>query len=153
MSPGEIGKELEQKFPGIVKVVQEAPDLVVETEKEKLVELLGFLKTAPGLAFDFILFITAVDRVDYLEVVYGLRSMQELHQIIVKVRVPADSPEVPSITALWPAADFDERETYDLFGVRFTGHPNLERILMPDDWEGHPLRKSYPVDKRPARVY
>lgn len=153
MNLGEIGRELEKRYDGFVRVAQENPDLVVEVAREKLLEVCRFLKDTPDFEFNFLIFITAVDREDYLEVVYCLRSMSKFHQIMLKVKVPADNPEVPSLTGIWPAANFDERETYDLLGVRFTGHPDLSRILLPDDWEGHPLRKSYPVDKRPARVY
>lgn len=153
MGPKDLVKELKKEFGEALQVSQEAPDLVVEINKEKLVDLAGFLRDTPGLNFDFLVFITAVDRVDYLEVVYSLRSIKEKHDLMVKVKVPADQPEVPSVSSIWPAADCDERETYDLMGVRFKGHPNLTRILLPDDWEGHPLRKSYPVDKRPAKVY
>lgn len=153
MNLGEIGRELEKRFDGFVRVVQATPDLVVEVAKGKLLETCRFLKDTPDFEFNFLIFITAVDRGDYLEVVYCLRSMSSFRQILLKVQVPADNPEVPSLNGIWPAANFDERETYDLLGVKFTGHPDLTRILLPDDWEGFPLRKSYPVDKRPARVY
>lgn len=148
MTPGEL-RELKEKFPGLA-VAQEEPDLVLEVPAGDLLGVAGHLKERLG--FNFLLFVTAVDRVDYLEVVSGLRSLKTRRDVFLKVPVPADDPQVPSLTSLWPAANWDERETYDLFGVRFTGHPDLRRILLPDDWEGHPLRKSYPLDGRPARV-
>ena len=74
-------------------------------------------------------------------VVYELRSVEHAHRLRVKVGLPGDDPHVPSVTPLFPTADWHERETWDLFGIVFDGHPDLDRILLPDDWEGHPLRK------------
>lgn len=150
MSPGELVKGLKQHFGDAVVPVQETPDLVVEIPGERLLEVAVYLRDTPGYHFNFLVFITAVDRVDFLEVVYGLRSLEEKHSLILKVKTTATAPAVPSVTSVWPAADWDERETFDLFGVLFTGHPNLKRILLTDDWEGHPLLKSYPVNKRPV---
>lgn len=149
----ELLAKVNNKLGAEVKIVQEPPDLVVEIPRERLVEFALWLRDDPELKFDFLIFVTAVDRIDYLEVVYRARSMEFGHEIMFKVIVPVDNPEVPSLTSVWPAANWDEREIYDLFGIVFTGHPNLRRILLPDDFEGHPLRKSYPVDKRPAKLY
>jgi len=80
------------------------------------------------------------------EVVYHLLSLREKERVRLKVRLGGDDPTLQSAFSVWPAANYFEREIFDLFGVRFSGHPNLERILMPDDWEGHPLRKDYPVE-------
>ncbi len=85
-------------------------------------------------------------------VVYQLTSMTYRRQVRLEVAVPASEPRVPSVTAVYPTADWQERETYDMFGVLFDGHPNLTRILMPDDWEGHPQRKDYPLGGVPDRV-
>jgi NADH-quinone oxidoreductase subunit C len=79
-------------------------------------------------------------------VVYHLLSHQLKERVRLKVMVAGDDPVVESITSLWPGANFFEREVFDLFGVRFLGHPNMRRIMMPEDWEGHPLRKDYPVE-------
>lgn len=84
-----------------------------------------------------------VTRAEGFEVLYHLRSMHHHRLLPVKVVLPADAPVVDSVADVWPAADWHERETYDLVGITFTGHPNLKRILLPDDWEGHPLRKDY----------
>jgi len=105
--------------------------------------VMRFLRDAPGLAFDYLQLITAVDWIGYFEVVYHLYSMKQGHKIAVKVKVPRENPVIPSVTSLWPAADWHEREQYDLMGVIFEGHPDLRRILCPEDWEGHPLRKDY----------
>ncbi len=80
------------------------------------------------------------------EIVYHLLSMAKKERIRLKVRLSSDSLSVPSIIPVWPAANFSEREVFDLFGIHFEGHPNLIRMLMPEDWEGHPLRKDYPVE-------
>ena len=80
------------------------------------------------------------------EVVYHLLSIPNKERIRLKVHLNSDSPAVESLTSVWPGANYFEREVFDLFGVRFTGHPYLRRILMPEDWEGHPLRKDYPVE-------
>ncbi len=80
------------------------------------------------------------------EVVYHLLSIPKKERVRLKVKLDSGSPVVESLTAIWPGANYFEREIFDLFGVRFTGHPYLRRIMMPEDWEGHPLRKDYPVE-------
>jgi NADH-quinone oxidoreductase subunit C len=83
-------------------------------------------------------------------VLYELLDMREVDRITVKVRVPGDDPTVPSVTPEWPTADFQEREVYDMFGVVFPGHPDPRRILMPEDYEGHPQRRDFPVGGEPV---
>ena len=100
------------------------------------------------LGFDRLGMVTAVDRGDgRLLLVYRLTSRTLRAAIFLKAKVDVDSPVVESVTDLWPAANWQEREVYDLFGVTFTGHPDLRRILLPDDWVGHPLRKDYQDDR------
>jgi NADH-quinone oxidoreductase subunit C len=100
-------------------------------------------------------FLASVHGVDYfpeeprLGVHYELLDMREVDRITVKLRVPTDAPEVPSVTPEWPTADHQEREVYDMFGVEFTGHPDLRRILMPEDYEGHPQRRDFPMGGEP----
>jgi len=84
-----------------------------------------------------------VDRLDRFEVVYHLASLSHGHRIVLKAIVPRDDPHIASVAAIYPTANWHERETYDLMGIVFDGHPDLRRILLPDDWEGHPLRKDY----------
>ncbi|MDN5346631.1 MAG: NADH-quinone oxidoreductase subunit [Clostridia bacterium] len=153
MGPRELQAELKKSFGDLINIVQEEPDLVAEIPASEVLNIAGILKNDRRFNFDFLVSLTAVDRRDHLEVVYVLRSLKERHQLILKVKIDAAWPEVPSVASVWPAANWDEREVYDLFGIRFTGHPNLKRILLPDDWEGHPLRKDYPVDKRPEKVF
>jgi NADH-quinone oxidoreductase subunit C len=95
------------------------------------------------LGFDMLGMVTAVDRVEFFEMVYRLQS-REIHAgIFLKCAVPKNDPRVLSMFDLWPAADWQEREVYDMFGIAFEGHPDLRRIFMPDDWAGYPLRKDY----------
>jgi NADH-quinone oxidoreductase subunit C len=101
------------------------------------------LKNTPELWFDSLMCLTAVDNPANFTVVYLLFSMKHLHKVTLKVEMPKDNPIVPTVENIWSAADWFEREVYDLFGVKFSGHTNLVRIMLPDDWVGHPLRKDY----------
>ena len=103
------------------------------------------LKTHSDLAFDFLNCMTAVDWIkqNKMQVVYHLYSYRHGHSAVVKIDLPRDNPEVPSACGVWKAANWLEREQYDLLGVSFTGHPDLRRLLMPDDWVGFPMRKDY----------
>jgi NADH-quinone oxidoreductase subunit C len=107
------------------------------------------LRDDPGCPFNFLSDVTCVDRYPSdprFEVVYHLLSLARKERVRLKVALEGDSPAVESVTSVWPAANYFEREVYDLFGVRFAGHPYLRRLLMPEDWEGFPLRKDYPVE-------
>lgn len=95
------------------------------------------------LGFDRLGMVTAVDRGDTFEMVYRVQSREHRVGVFVKCSVPRDNPQVPSLAALWPAADWQEREVFDLFGIDFIGHPDLRRIMLPEDAEGHPLRKDF----------
>lgn len=101
-------------------------------------------------------FMASLHGVDYypqeprLGVLYELLDMERVDRITVKLRVPSDAPEVDSVTPAWPTANHQEREVYDMFGVRFKGHPDLRRILMPEDYEGHPQRRDFPVGGEPV---
>jgi NADH-quinone oxidoreductase subunit C len=104
-----------------------------------------FLRDEPELAFDFLNNVTAVDWIkqNILQVVYHLFSYRLHHSIVVKIDLDRAKPQVPSVSHIWNAANWNEREQYDLLGVEFLGHPELKRILLPDDWVGHPMRKDY----------
>jgi len=108
------------------------------------------LQAEPGLEFSFLSDISAVDRFPLeprFELNYQLLSIPLRQILCLRVTVPGgQNPQVETVTPVWPAADWLEREIFDLFGVRFLGHPDLRRIMMPDNWEGHPLRKDYPVE-------
>lgn len=101
------------------------------------------LEQLMSVGFDMLVFATAVDHPDHMTIVYRVGSMARGAELFVETDVGRDAPELPTATDIWPAADWHERETYDLFGVRFEGHPNLTRLLLPGDWDGHPLRKDY----------
>jgi len=141
LSGKEVAAKLEQQFPASIIESNEDSLLV---KSESLFELTSFLKTTPGLEFDYLNCITAVDYFDYFEVIYQLTSMEHNHSLVVKVRCyDRENPTVPSIVSLYKGADFQEREVYDLMGIRFEGHPNMKRIFLWDGFQGHPLRKDY----------
>jgi NADH-quinone oxidoreductase subunit C len=110
-----------------------------------LLDVAEFLKTEPGFEFDCLSNLSGVDypKRGVIEVVYHLYSYRHRHLFVLKVEAPRDNPAVPSVAGLWSHADWQEREVFDLLGVRFEGHPDLRRILMPEDWPGHPLRKDF----------
>ena len=117
----------------------------VFTPKEKLLEICRVLAADPEFALTYLSFVSAIDRPEAgeFEVLYHLYSQQTREELVLKVRLPRDHPTVPSVTGIWDGANWHEREAYDLFGIVFEGHPNLRRIMMTDDWIGHPLRKDY----------
>ncbi len=121
------------------------PDLVVPVAT--------YLRHDPDLDFNYLMDLTAVDCLRLgtkhrFEVVYHFFSLSKKHRVRIKVPLPAKSPEVESIASLWAGADWYEREVWDMFGIAFRGHPNLKRILLYEEFEGHPLRKDYPIRKR-----
>jgi NADH-quinone oxidoreductase subunit C len=115
----------------------------------------GFAEAAKKAGFEFCSDVTAVDwmrqRPDRFEIVANLVSMQHVLRLRMSTTLAREDPEVDSLTPLWPGAGFAEREVYDMFGIAFKGHPDLTRILMPDDWEGHPLRKDFGVGSVPVQ--
>jgi NADH-quinone oxidoreductase subunit C len=124
-----------------------------------LLDAMRFLKSDPALAFDMLSDVCAVDhlpRTPRFEVVYHLYSVAKNHRLRVKVAVDlardGSAPSVPSVVELWPSANWMEREVWDLYGIRFAGHPDLRRILLYDEFEGHPLRKDYPKERRQPLV-
>jgi NADH-quinone oxidoreductase subunit C len=119
----------------------------IRAGREELLEVLGTLRR---VGFERLEMVTAVDRGEVFELVYRLESRSLSIAVTVRVDVPREEPKAASACALWPAADWQEREVYDLFGIRFSGHPDLRRILLPDDWMGFPLRKDY-ADERIVR--
>jgi NADH-quinone oxidoreductase subunit C len=140
---------LQAAVPGAVDHVSfYVGDWTVIVPVAKLLDVGRFLRDAPETAFDFCSDVTATDwpsRPQRFDVVYCLYSTVHCHRLRMKVRA-AETDGVPSVSGIWPAANWLEREVYDLFGVDFTGHPNRKRILMPDDWQGHPQRKDYPLE-------
>ncbi len=128
-------------------------DVRVTTTKENLVELVKFMKEDSRLNFDMLSDLFGVDypkRTERIEVIYNLYSTKNNFRIFVKCQSKIDEPDYPSLTSIYESANWFEREVYDLFGLKFKGHPHLERILNPEDWDGHPLLKDYPLRKRPS---
>jgi NADH-quinone oxidoreductase subunit C len=124
-------------------------ELTVIVDRAQIRDACAVLKNETATRFNFLSDVTCADwypREPRFEVVYSLLSHSRKERIRLKVRLASDDASLESITPIWPSANFFEREVYDLFGVRFLGHPNLRRLLMPEDWEGHPLRKDYPVE-------
>lgn len=123
-------------------------ELTLYIRKDRLRSMCQFLRDAPELNFKYLSDVTAVDlypNEPRFEVVYHLLALDTFHRLRLKVRLPGDDPQVDSVVPLWPGANAFEREVFDLLGIRFEGHPYLRRILLPEDWEGHPLRKDYPT--------
>lgn len=125
-------------------------DAVLHAGPQSLLKVARFLKDDPDLKFDYLSDITGVDYLDQdreprFEAVYTLHSMDHNHSVRVRVGLPEDNPEVPSVSDLWKGALFPERELFDMLGINVTGHPNLKRLIMPPEWEGHPLRRDYPL--------
>jgi len=118
------------------------PPFVV-VSPDSILEVARFLRDDPGLAFDSLMCLSGVDYKDRFAVAYHLHSLRTKHRIGVKAFLPREAPALPSVDAVWPAANFMEREAFDLFGIVFEGSKDLRRILLPEDWEGHPLRKDY----------
>src|SRR3954452_8733151 len=164
MNAAEIVGVLEQKFGSrILSKKLDAIDPFIVVDAADILDLCRFLKTEPRLRFDLLNCISGVDYLEldpkkvakagfepHVEVVYHLSSFTHRHRFVLQLILPrwrdgkpGELPELPSVTSLWAIADWHEREVYDLSGVWFTGHPDLRRILLAEDWVGHPLRKDY----------
>jgi NADH-quinone oxidoreductase subunit C len=148
---------LEAAWPGfgdnVLRVVVDRGELTIHVKPAAVREIAQVLRDAPDLRFELL---SSVSGVDYpaqearLHAVYHLTSMTYRRRLRVEAAVTVADPHLPSVCPVYPTADFHERETYDMFGIVFDGHPALTRILMPDDWEGHPQRKDYPLGGIPV---
>ena len=137
----EVGERIGQRVPEAV--VEATPQWVV-VHAEKLVAVATYLRDDGELDFRFLIGVTAVDYLDHFEVVYHLQSISRNHVLILKTRVlNHKNPEVPSLVSVWRGAELQEREVYDLMGVRFAGHPDLRRVFLWEGFAGHPLRKDW----------
>jgi NADH-quinone oxidoreductase subunit C len=164
MTAAAIIELLQRAVPGAAYEIGPAADQpTIYVQRERLVETCRVLRDAPELQFSLLAEVTAADYLPHeprFEVVYHLACLgtpgfpsdrpSSPQRLRVKVRVGGDDPRVPTVIGLWPAANWLEREVWDLFGIVFDGHPDLRRLLTPEDWEGHPLRKDYPVQIRMA---
>jgi NADH-quinone oxidoreductase subunit C len=142
-------EELKAAFPdGVEQLSFWVGDWTIIVPADRLLDIAVHLRDAPGARFDYLSDVTASDwppRAKRFDVVYCLFSTTRRQRVRVKVRA-GDGDPVPSVTGVWPAANWLEREVYDLFGVNFVGHPDRRRILMPDEWQGYPQRKDYPLE-------
>jgi NADH-quinone oxidoreductase subunit C len=153
-------------------------DAIAWIKPDQLLAVATWLKNDPAMAFDAPVFVTCIDRLDWkpvdvppgqpiypttaawtddgarprFEVVYQLRSSLHRHRLRLKCAVPEHDPRVPSLATLWPAFNWQERETYDMYGIKFEGHPDLRRIYLYEEFVGYPLRKDYPKEKRQPLV-
>jgi|GEM_PF-967567 len=151
MNEDALHARLAAAVPGVGVLDSSVKDPFVVVEPGALVAALTFLRDDPACGMEMLHNVTAVERPEAMEVVYHVCSLSQHHSLTVKVRMPRPEggthdtwiPEVPSVAGVYASADWHEREQWDLLGVRFTGHPDLRRILLPPEWKGHPLRKDY----------
>lgn len=155
MDEAEIAARVNEKFGSrIIENYSFRGQHAVTIRPDTLRELLVWLRDTPGLDFEWLMDVGGVDYLGYddrawrFEVVYQVFSFQHRHRFRVKVAVETDAVEVPSVWDLWGVANWMEREVWDMFGIRFSGHPNLRRILCHDEFVGHALRKDYPINRR-----
>ncbi|GIJ75937.1 NADH dehydrogenase subunit C [Micromonospora phaseoli] len=154
----EVYDALEEAYPAfgeaIEQVVLDRGELTLHIRPERIAEVCQVMRDDPALRFELCASVSGVDYLGAderrLHVVYQLTSMTYRRQIRLEAAVSVEDPHLPSVTAVYPTADWQEREAYDMFGIVFDGHPALTRILMPDDWEGHPQRKDYPLGGVPV---
>ena len=160
-----VSQKVKDRFPDAVLATHQfVGDDTIVVRREAWLPVAAFLRDDPGMAFNFLMDLTAVDYSRYppranppglsarFEVVAHLYSLEHNHRLRMRMPIPEAAPVAPSLTALWKSADWFEREVWDMFGIRFEGHPNLRRLLMYEEFEGHPLRKDYPVNKRQPLV-
>lgn len=154
MNAHEMLNALQSKFSKSFECYKDDYGLVhCISPADQYLSIAQFLRNDPAWSMEILESLTAVDNLDNITVVSHLYSITHRHWIALKVRLPREEPKVDSLCTIWPAANWFEREVYDLFGVIFTGHPDLRRILLPEEWVGYPLRKDYSdenIIKRPA---
>ncbi|HEU4400669.1 MAG TPA: NADH-quinone oxidoreductase subunit C [Candidatus Polarisedimenticolia bacterium] len=153
--PAFLLDRLRERFPGaILEVGEFRGEITVIVPKERIAEIALYLRDDPEADFDMLSDLTGLhylDREYDYEVVYHLRSLARNHRLRLKVRL-VEREAVPSVTPVWPAANWQEREAFDLVGIRFQGHPDLRRIIMPEDYQAHPLRKDFDVEGGPTSI-
>ncbi len=153
---GLVLEKLAARFgPEIAATHSNFGDDTALVRRERIVEILTFLRDDPGLLFDFAMDLTGVDYLGEeprFEVVYHLYSLRMNHRVRIKVRLHEDDPVIDSAVSVWSGINWYEREAYDMYGIVFRGHPNLTRILMYEGFQGHPLRKDYPKAKRQPTI-
>jgi len=151
MEPLEIAEKIKESFPmDVVEVTSFRDQVSIIVKKDNIVDICRYLHDDPNLSFDHLQDLCGADylgkKEPRFEVVYNLYSIKYRNSIRVKAQVPEDDPRIRTVTSIWAGANWHERECFDMFGIKFKGHPDLRRILLPEDWEGYPLRKDYPLE-------
>lgn len=152
MNAIEAVQNLKSKYGTLIQENECCGQISLETSKDHLIEILTFLKNAPSPGYEVLMDLSGVDYLEPVKktkVVYFLHNPTNFQRIRIFVYAHREE-KIPSVVTLWEGADWYERELFDLFGVHFEGHPDLKRILMPDDWKGHPLQKDYPLTEEPV---
>jgi NADH-quinone oxidoreductase subunit C len=146
----QISTKLREKFPdSVVEASEFRGELTIVIRKEDIIPICRFLRDDPELLFNYLSDLTAVDRPGRkprFDVIYHLYSIKKSHRVRLKIKLD-EGESTESVTPVWSGANWFEREVFDMFGIKFDNHPDLRRILMPDDWEGHPLRKDFPLSQ------
>ena len=151
LAPERVEQLLRERFPGVAferQTGEAMRDFTLIVPADQLVAVCTFLRDDPACDFAMLSWMGGVDRlpsVPRFECVYNLLSLTQNTRFTLKVRVTEEQPRVPTVVGVWPTANWHERETYDFYGITFTGHPDLTRILLPEDWVGWPLRKDSPL--------
>ena len=150
-----LAEQVKTKFPNLVTEIADLRgEPLAYIRREEIRAVASALKTDPQMQFDLLMDLFGLDFLHWeekalrFEVVYSLYSSVKNHRLFLKVSVPEKDPEVDTVAFVWPAADWYEREVWDMFGIRFKGHPNLKRILMYEEFRGHALRKDYAYNLR-----
>ena len=151
LTPERVEQRLRERFPQVAferQTGEAMRDATLVLPAEHLVDVCTFLRDEPELQFGMLSWMGGADylpRVPRFECIYSLLSIPNALRFTLKVRVPEEQPRVPTVVEVWPTANWHEREAYDFYGITFTGHPDLTRILLPEDWVGWPLRKDSPL--------
>lgn len=149
MDPEGLVNKIKNKLPeAVMETARFRDETTLRIRPQDILSVCRFLRDEPDCSFDYLVDLCGVDhlpREPRFEVVYLLRSLKTKELLRLKVSLPGISPKISSVFSVWKAADWMEREAFDLFGIAFEGHPDLRRILLTPDWEGHPLRKDYPL--------
>lgn len=155
----DIIEKVKSRFPdAVIDSHEEFGNETVVIDKKQILEVMRWLRDDESMAFNFMMDLTAVDKLYFIkryaryEVVYHLYSLEKNHRLRIKVPVKKGDETINSISSVWVAADWFEREVWDMYGIKFLGHPNLKRILLYEEFEGHPLRKDYAIKNRQPLV-
>jgi NADH-quinone oxidoreductase subunit C len=148
MEAKDIYQKLKDRFQdAILELNDEVLQPYIKVTADQVDEIAEMLRDDDAFQFDYLMSLSGLDLGENLGVVYHLYSMKLNHKIVLKTEVPKEKPDVKTVCHIWRTADWHEREAYDLLGINFLNHPDLRRILLPEDWEGHPLRKDYQPPK------